>query len=312
MNAYLGFEQSLKGLLSSEGKLTINQQAGLVSVTDYPKNLKQLALFIKSMEGSILREIQIEARVVEVQLNHANREGVNWQLVNAQVLGYGVNYRQQLIDPLATLAQGAQFTRLLVAGSHLVSTETINGQSIDRTFIDILKTQGKLKFLSNPKISTLNNQRAVIKVATDDAVFESTTTISTGGTPTTSSTIKYITIGLILDVIPYVDDQGNIVMNIHPMLTERTGVERVDQTTGNRVPVLNVREVDTTVRVKEGEMIVMGGLIREVSNEQTAGVPGISNVPFLGWPFRSWTNQVERTELVIFLTPKVVYAKDPI
>jgi MSHA biogenesis protein MshL len=97
--------------------------------------------------------------------------------------------------------------------------------------------------VSNPKVSTLNNQRAVIKVATDDAVFRSTNTITTAGVPTISTTIKYITIGLILDVLPHVDDQGNIVMNIHPMLTERTGEERVDQQTGNRVPVLAVREL---------------------------------------------------------------------
>jgi type II secretory pathway component GspD/PulD (secretin) len=115
----------------------------------------------------------------------------------------------------------------------------------------------------------------------------------------------------VLDVLPYVDDHGNIVMNIHPMLTERTGIERVDKTTGNSVPVLNVREVDTTVRVREGEMVVIGGLIRETSNDTSVGVPGISNVPLLGWPFRMWTKTVERSELVIFLTPKVIYTMDP-
>ncbi len=134
-------------------------------------------------------------------------------------------------------------------------------QGLDPTFLDLLKQQGKVNVLSNPKISTLNNQRAVIKVATDQAVFESTSTVSVGGVPTVSSTIRYITIGLILDVVPYVDDQGNIVMNIHPMLTQDTGHVTIDKSTGNTVPILNVREVDTSVRVKEGEMVVIGGLI---------------------------------------------------
>jgi MSHA biogenesis protein MshL len=302
MDAWQGFQDTLKGMLSPEGRLTVNRQSGLVSVRDYRKNIKDIALLIKSMEGSVQRQVQIEARVVEVQLNNGQREGVNWQLINAKLMDYSINFRQQLVDPFASLASGAQFARLFVGSKHL---------NIDQTFIELLKTQGKLNFLSNPKINTLNNQRAVIKVATDDAVFESTTTISTGGTPTTSSTIKYITIGLILDVVPYIDDQGNIIMNIHPMLTERTGIDRVDKSTGNSVPVLNVREVDTTVRVKEGEMIIIGGLIREAKNEQVAGIPAISNVPLLGWPFRYWSTASERTELVIFLTPRVVYTEEP-
>jgi MSHA biogenesis protein MshL len=303
MDAWQGFQDTLKSMLSADGKLTVNKQAGLVSITDYPKNLKQIRSFIQSMEGSIQRQVMIEAKVVEVELTNDNREGVNWQLINAQLLGYGINATQQMMDPLAVLAQGAQFTRVFVGSKHL---------NIENTFIDLLKTQGKLNFVSSPKISTLNNQRAVIKVATDDAVFESTNTISTAGVPTISSTIRYITIGLLLDVVPYVDDQGNIVMNIHPMLTQRTGRERIDKTTGNSVPILNIREVDATVRMKEGEMVVIGGLIQENINEQSAGIPGISSVPFLGWPFRSWVRSVDRTELVIFLTPKVVYPKDPL
>ena len=183
---------------------------------------------------------------------------------------------------------------------------------MDRTFVDLLKQQGKVNTLSQPKISTMNNQRAVIKVAQDRAVFETTSTISVGGVPTYSTQIRYITIGLILDVVPYVDDQGNIVMNIHPMLTQDTGQVTIDKTTGNTVPILNVREVDTSVRVKEGEMVVLGGLISDSKNETTNAIPGISTVPFLGWPFRAWDKTTSRTELVIFLTPKVVYARDPL
>ena len=302
-DVWKGVEESLKTLLSADGKLTFNKQAALIAVTDYPKNLKNIAGFLQSVEGSVQRQIMIEARIVEVQLNNTNREGVNWSFIEGRIGSLLFNYRQQMIDPLASLASGAQFMRLYVGAPHLNITES---------FIDLLKTQGTLNFLSNPKISTLNNQRAVIKVATDDAVFESTNTITTGGIPTISSVIKYITIGLILDVVPHVDDQGNIVMNIHPMLTERTGEERVDQTTGNRVPVLAVREVDTTVRVREGEMVVIGGLIRELKRDTNAGVPGLAGIPLLGWAFRGQNGESQRTELVIFLTPKVIYAKDPV
>ena len=303
MDAWQGFQDSLRPMLSGDGKMTFSKQAGLVSVTDYPKNLKQIASFIRSLDESVQRQIMIEAKVVEVELTGTNREGVNWQLLNAQLWGYGINAQQQFIDPLASQALGANFMRLFVGGQHL---------NIQNTFLDLLKQQGKIDVLSNPRISTLNNQRAVIKVARDQAVFESTSTVSVGGVPTIASTIRYITIGLILDVVPYVDDQGNIVMDIHPMLTQDTGLVTTDKTTGNSVPILDVREVDTTVRVKEGEMVVIGGLIKEQKNEQNSGLPGLSSVPLIGWPFRAWTKITDRTELVIFLTPKVVYPKDPV
>lgn len=303
MDAWQGFNDTLRTMLSADGKMTFNKQAGLVSVTDYPKNLKQIASLVKSLDESVQRQIMIEAKVVEVELLGTNREGVNWQILGAQLWGYGINAQQQFIDPLASTAVGANFMRLFVGSQHL---------NIQNTFLDLLKQQGKVNVLSNPKLSTLNNQRAVIKVARDQAVFESTSTISVGGVPTIASIIRYITIGLILDVVPYVDDQGNIVMNIHPMLTQDTGQVTTDKTTGNTVPILDIREVDTTARVKEGEMIVIGGLIKEQKLETSTGVPGISGVPFIGWPFRYWTKTTDRTELVIFLTPRVVYAKDPV
>jgi MSHA biogenesis protein MshL len=304
-DVWKGVEDSLKTLLSAEGKLTFNKQAALIAVTDYPKNLKNIAGFLQSVESSVQRQIMIEARIIEVQLNDKNQEGVNWSFIEGKIGSLIFNFEQQLqiIDPRAAVQSGLQSVKLFVGGPHL---------DIQKSFIDLLKTQGTLNYLSNPKVSTLNNQRAVIKVATDDAVFESTTTPSAIGQPTVSTTIKYITIGLVLDVVPHVDDKGNITMNIHPMLTERTGEDAVDRQTGNRVPILAVREVDTTVRVREGEMVVIGGLIREFKRNQYAATPGLSGVPLLGWAFRSKVDEVQRSELVIFLTPKVVYAKDPV
>jgi len=298
-----GVEESLKNFLSGDGKLIFNKQASLIAVTDYPKNLRQIAFFLKSMEDSVQRQIVIEAKIIEVELNNTNREGVNWDFINGKIGQMLFNYRQTFIDPLLALAPGTNWSRLYIGSEHL---------NITNTFVDLLKTQGTLNFVSNPKVSTLNNQRAVIKVATDDAVFESTNTITTAGVPTIATTIKYITIGLVLDVLPYVDDQGNIVMNIHPMLTERTGQERVDQQTGNRVPVLAVREVDTTVRMKEGETAIIGGLIRDLKRDANAGLPGLAGVPLLGWAFRSQNTESQRSELVILLTPRVIYVKDPV
>ena len=117
MDAWVGFNDTLKNLLSADGKLTLNKQAGLVSVTDYPRNLKQFAAFLKSLDESIQRQVLIEARVVEVELTGQNREGVNWYLLNSQLNGVGFSYRQQFVDPTLSQSTGGQFTRLLVAAN---------------------------------------------------------------------------------------------------------------------------------------------------------------------------------------------------
>jgi MSHA biogenesis protein MshL len=276
-------EEGLKNLLSPDGRYVINRTASLMAVTDYQKNLKNVAAFVDAVEKTIQRQVSIEAKIIEVLLNDDSRAGIDWDYLQKRWTDLNIAVRQTPVgapDPVDNAVNATTFKPCF----HF---EFANGRQ--EALVELLKTQGKVNVVSNPRIAALTNQRAVIKVATEDVTFETTTTVTEGGIPVVSTTNQFITVGLVLDVIPQVDKRGNIIMSIHPILTERIG-ERIDRRTGNSVPILDVREVDTMIRLREGETVILGGLVKDRSGGSGSG----------------------RSELVIFLTPRVISGKDPI
>lgn len=305
-------EENLKSLLSPDGKIIINREASLLVVMDYPKNLRNIAQFLEAIQATIKKQVIIEAKIVEVELNESSKEGVNWAYIGAKWGDLLMNVEQALVSP-----QTKYFNVPRIEEANLPPPPTqyfrfgvISGKKFE-AFIDLLKTYGKVNIISSPKIATLNNQRAVIKVATEDVFFESTTVVAAGAPATTTTTPKYVTVGLILDVTPYVDAEGGITMNIHPVLTEKVGEARSAEA-GMVVtaPILAVREVDTLIRVKEGDSVIIGGLIKDKSVNAVTGLPGAMNIPVIGNLFRTKAEQSVRTELVIILTPKIIYEKE--
>lgn len=295
-------EDNLKIILSKDGKVVVNRQSLMVLVTDYPKNLKQIDAFLEAVEGSLHKQVMIEAKIVEVQLKDASREGVNWQFIEGRIGEFFVNAKQVFLNPnILTAPSTTQATattpyfRLFVGNKHL---------NIDNTFIDLLKTQGNINVVSSPRIATLNNQRAVIKVARQDVYFDEQQSVGAISTTLATYTPKFITVGLILDVTPQIDNNGNIVLNIHPMLTEKVDVAL--SPSGSAVPILDVREADTLVRVKEGETVIIGGLIKDRKRLSDTGTKGLMDLPLIGWLFRLKESEAQKNELVVFLTPRII------
>lgn len=296
-------EDNLKVMLSKEGKVVVNRQALMVLVTDYPKNLKQIASFLNAVEGSLHKQVMIEAKIIEVQLNDASREGVNWQFIEGRIGEFFVNTKQVFLNPniinVPSTTQATATTpyfRLFVGNKHL---------NIDNTFIDLLKTQGNINVVSSPRIATLNNQRAVIKVARQDVYFDEQQSVGVVSTTSLATyTPKFITVGLMLDVTPQIDNNGNIVLNIHPMLTEKVDVAL--SPSGAAVPILDVREADTMVRVREGETVIIGGLMKDRKRISDTGTKGLMDLPLIGWLFRLKESEAQKNELVVFLTPRIM------
>jgi MSHA type pilus biogenesis protein MshL len=294
-------EDNLKGMLSKDGKIVVNRQALMVLVTDYPKSLKHIDAFLEAVEGSLHKQVMIEAKIVEVQLNDASREGVNWQFIEGRIGEFFINANQVFLNPNILAVPSAKaiattpYFRLFVGNKHL---------NIDNTFIDLLKTQGNINVVSSPRIATLNNQRAVIKVARQDVYFDEQQSVGAISTTLATYTPKFITVGLILDVTPQIDNNGNIVLNIHPMLTEKVDVAR--SPSGSEVPILDVREADTLVRVKEGETVIIGGLIKDRKRVSDTGTKGLMDLPIIGWIFRLKESEAQKNELVVFLTPRII------
>jgi MSHA biogenesis protein MshL len=297
-------EDNLKAMMSPDGKFAVNRQAFTIIVTDYPKNLKRVSMLLDNLEGPMHRQILIEAKIVEVILNTGSRIGVNWQVVNARVGSLAQISATQFIPVPADFATDPSRVFRFQVGS--LSSGDLN---LANTYVDALQQEYKVEVLSSPKVATLNNQRAVIKATQQEVYFEQSQSVSSGGNLATY-TPKFLNVGVVLDVIPQIDENNNIILSIHPLYSTIAGTQPyTDSTQKGGVPVVTTREADTVVRVKDGETVVIAGLIQERKFKDRTGIFGLANIPLLGPLFRADTEERRNTELVVFLTPRILHAK---
>ena len=275
-------EAAINSLKSPEGKIIFNKTAGLVFATDYPRNLDQVGFFLETIQTAVHRQVIIEAKVIEVRLDDTSQFGVNWTALAGQAL--------RLQQPFTT-----------TGGFQIAAT----AKEINAT-INALASQGYVNVLSSPTISTLNNQAAIIRVGTQDIFFSTTTQVDprTGTIVQTAITPSAINEGVVLDVTPQISEDGIIMMNVHPTVTVRTGQATSPQ--GDTVPIVDVRETDAVVRVKDGGTVMIGGLISNTQTENANKVPILGNLPVVGGLFRSTSKENHRTDLIILLTPKIL------
>jgi MSHA biogenesis protein MshL len=275
-------QMQLDSLKSPTGRILYNRMAGVIFATDFPRNLDTIEIFLETIQNAVNRQVVIEAHFVEVKLDDDFQAGINWRVV----LGNVFTFTQTFADPTAVQAGVTykDFSMILSA----------------------LATQGNVNVISSPTVATLNNQPAVMRVGTQDVFFTTTTQVDprTGTIIQTATTPSTINEGVVLDVTPQISDDGIITMNIHPTITERTGVATSPQ--GNSVPIVDIRETDTVVRVAEGETVVIAGLISDRQLEETSKVPLLGDIPIVGNLFRKTRLESRKTDLVILLTPRVL------
>jgi MSHA type pilus biogenesis protein MshL len=304
-------------------KLIINKSSGVIMVTDYPLNLNKVASYIETVEGSSQRQVSIQAKILEVILSDEYKEGINWKVIES--LPRSVNFAWGLTNKAGTTGFPGGTTGYMSTGaSSGVSTTGATTVQIPDTFkikpyggllaigaggaeivlsdiMAAISEQGDVRVLSSPTISTLNNQKAIIRVGNQD-VFFITGAVATQTTVTQTIQPMTIDVGIILDVTPQISDDGTIIMNIHPSITEKTG-EKMTPDGKTTFPLLSVRETDTTVKVKDGQTIIIAGLMAEKKEETYIGVPVLQSIPVLGGLFRYRTETKRNSELVIMITP---------
>ncbi len=308
-------------------KLIINRSAGIIMVTDYPLILNKVASYIETVEGSSQRQVCIEAKIMQVILSNDHKEGINWQVIEG--LPRSINLAWGLTDKTKTkgfpgTSTGYTTTPSTSGGTSASSIDipgalriapyggifAIGAAGQEVALSDIMQAialQGDVKILSSPKISTLNNQKAVIRVGNQD-VFFITGAVATQTTVTQIVQPMTIDIGIILDVTPQIAEDGTIIMNIHPSITDKTG-EKLAPDGKSTFPLISVRETDTTVRVRDGQTIIIAGLMQESIQENYTGVPFLQSIPVLGGVFRYKTGTKTNTELVIMITPTLQVGK---
>ncbi|UCG20357.1 MAG: secretin and TonB N-terminal domain-containing protein [Deltaproteobacteria bacterium] len=294
----------VSSLTSQDGKkLVISKVGGLIQVRDYPEKLREVARFLEQMEVSSQRQVLIQARFLEVTLRKEFETGIRWDNIQEQFFNLDLTELSLSWNLFgggtSTSAKGA----LLVAGA----TEPLaGGDFVLADLVKALETQGKLKALASPKIATMNNQTAIVKVARQDVYF--TSEISQGEVSTLQSfTPNTIDVGVILDVTPQIGSGGNITMNIHPSITAE--FDRVTAPDGSEFPLLSIREADTVVKVRDGQTIIIAGLIEEAERKERIGLPCLTNLPVLSYLFGYRREETEKRELVILITPTVLTGK---
>lgn len=296
--------------------VTINPQAGVMSIRAFPKELHNISRFVNSLQSSINRQVILEAKILEVQLNDVYDAGIDWAVLNnpAAVDASG--------NPVTNGAGIGQDGTRIFGDTDLKELSGIFAVRINGNFkalIKLLQTQGNVQVLSSPHISTVNNQKAVIKVGQDEffvtGVSTSNTIIGTNTIPSQDVSLTPFFSGITLDVTPEISADDSIVLHIHPSVSrvkEQTKVVGLGtSSTGDpnnlTLPLAKstIRESDNVVRAKNGQVIVIGGLMQNTMDEIIAETPWVGKVPFIGAFFRRTKQESVKSELVILLRPVI-------
>jgi MSHA biogenesis protein MshL len=305
-------------------KLVINKSTGVIWVTDYPVSLNKVASYLEMTEGSSQRQVTIQAKIMEVILSDDYKAGINWQVIEG--LPRSINLSWGLTDKAGTTGYPGGTTSSTSGTSGTTSTTiptpgvfkmmpfggtfaigALGSEVALSDIVEAIAEQGDVRILSNPTLSTLNNQKAMIRVGDQDVYFI-VGAVSTENTVTQTVQPVTIDIGIILDVTPQIAEDGTILMSIHPSITQKTG-EKPSPDGKTTFPLLSVRETDTTVRVRDGQTIIIAGLMAERKENNSIGVPVLRSIPLLGGLFKYKSENKRNAELVIMITPTVQVGK---
>ena len=333
-------DAALRAIVGKEGgrHVVMSPQSGVIVVRALPAELRGVAEFLKTMQVVVERQVMLEAKIIEVQLSDSHQTGVNWaafrQGANSRVAG-GVLGPGATLTPSGTISaftsrnlDGTVSTSSLLSSNPASPGAIVAGAGAPGTLfglafqtsnfaalISFLETQGNLQVLSSPRIATLNNQKAVLKVGTDEFFVTNitTNTTTTGTTSTQSPTITVAPFfsGVALDVTPQIDENNQIILHIHPSVSsviEKTKSIDLGTAGSFRLPLASstISESDTIVRVSNANIVAIGGLMKETTTRDSSGLPVLGTLPVVGNLFSSKSRSSTKSELVILLKPTVI------
>jgi MSHA biogenesis protein MshL len=296
---------TLKSMIGSEdGKsVMITPQAGLVTVRAMPKEIRSIKAFLDVSEEIIQRQVILEARIIEVALDDGYQQGINW----GQVLANSGSTDFQFSNTAGTIGNSLSATLGNVTSLSFVNKD-FSG------VLSLLSTQGNVQVLSSPRVTAINNQKAVIKVGNDEYFVTDVSSQSTISSSTTS-VVPNIELtpffsGIALDVTPQIAADGMVLLHVHPSVIETQEQEKIVTLNQEQfvLPLAqsNIRESDTVIRAKSGEIVVIGGLMQSIISDSVSKTPLLGDIPILGNLFKNKQNSEVKKELVILIKPTVV------
>jgi len=303
---WLALQETLETIIGEgEGRRVIaNSSAGIVLVKAYANELEDVADYLQRSQLVMQRQVVLEAKILEVTLNEGYKQGINWQYFN------------DLSNDVGSNGNALDFVRLGLNSETLTSpiggifSATLKSNNF-AAFVDLLSLQGSVQVLSSPRIATINNQKAVIKVGSDEFfVTGIETTSDEDSDDTTDVEITPFFSGIALDVTPQIGEDDMVTLHVHPTISQ---VEDQTKTivVGDRQIILplalsTVRETDSVVKARNGQVVVIGGLIRSITRDEEARVPVLGDIPLLGEAFTQKRQSEEKSELVILIRPTLV------
>jgi len=293
------------GAMVQSGSVISNRETGHISVMATSKEHKGIQNFLDKVMSSARRQVLIEATVVEITLNDAFQAGVDWSRIAS---GNGWSFAQGL-------APAANPVSLLTANTAVAATfNSVGADSTVSASIKALSEFGDVKVMSSPKIMALNNQTSILKVVDNTVYFEtkSNTTVSatTGVSNTTfTTTAKTVPVGFVMNVTPYISANNEVILNVRPTISRIVRFvldPNPNLLIPSKVPEIQVREMESVLRVSDGDTAVIGGLMQDSTSNTRSGLPGLSDGEGFGFLFGQQERKLDKTELVIFLRPRVI------
>jgi MSHA biogenesis protein MshL len=332
---WLELRASLAAIIGTgDGRsVVVSPQSGVVVVRAYPAEIRGVEQYLRATRIAVERQVMLEAKIIDVELSDGYQSGINWALLPNGRLAAGqigsdstiagnapLSSRGLTITPGTSLnTAGAATGAALLSGNPGAALFGLALQIQNfSALLQFLETQGKVQVLSSPRVATMNNQKAVLKVGTDEFFvtnIQSATTVATAAGTTTGTPVPTVTVqpffsGIVLDVTPQIDENNQIILHVHPSVSQ-VSTDNKDINLGAagnlRLPLArsNVSETDTIVRVTDGNIVALGGLMKLDVRDNRGGIPGSGDNP-VGNFFRNTNTSLVKKEMVILLKPTII------
>jgi len=271
------------------GAINVDERTNKIVITDYPEKLDEIAEIITAFDEKT-PQVLIDAQIIEIKPSDKFEMGVDWDY-----------WIRQYFEVKTSLP-------INTANAFIVGTRNVEPSQPGKykAIIDILRTIGETNVLSSPRIMALNNQEAKIHVGSKEAYITATTTQGGSGNTVTSQTVNFVDTGIMLNVTPTINRDGFVTMKIRPEISDATPRELLSGGQKTTVPIVSSSDAETTVMVKDGVTIIIGGLRKDKQERTEKRIPILGDLPGIGYLFRSTSNNLTKSDLVILLTPHIM------
>jgi general secretion pathway protein D len=326
-------EEILKTQIDAKklGLTKADERNNQVVVQTLPERMQAIEALVNKLDRQT-KQVLIDTRIIKVKLSDQEDKGIEWEGLSNVSEQFGMTYMgsypfsvvQSSTAPWQSRLQfyNGNLTGSDIGGYPFSGTTASYSASLPRSpgekmhlgivsgkadldfLINYLQTLGTAKMLANPKITAINNQEAKIHIGERQAYVTTTTTASGQGPSTVSEEVQFVDVGIQLSVTPNINDDGFVTMKIKPEISSVSGT--LITATNNKIPIIDTSATETTVMIKDGTTLIVGGMRKEERSSGSEGIPFLSQLPFVGNLFKTSTGKVERVELVVLLTPHII------